>query len=162
SHRYEPLVWILDGTLEIGDNRTYASVEEFVNDEFASLDTTSVSGGSGVLRATAGSVIVVHRNGYFNGDVMPLDETLGGSGEGGGVEGAQARAAVVLNAPQSQRSRTTITVFDSGATGVDINGGHTGTALRLVTRNTRGAAVHWHGDFSGGVSGIFYHDQAEA
>src|SRR5690606_16204773 len=55
SHRYEPLVWILDGTLEIGDNRTYASVEEFVNDEFASLDTTSVSGGSGVLRATAGS-----------------------------------------------------------------------------------------------------------
>lgn len=232
SHRYEPLVWILDGTLEIGDNRTYASVEEFVNDEFASLDTTSVSGGSGVLRATAGSVIVVHRNGYFNGDVMPLDETLGGSGEWGGVvvnsigphpdcpadtganrfcnvegtygyyaglsaldaetavigeaitggrrgpprlgfngsvsggggvvEGAQARAAVVLNAPQSQRSRTTITVFDSGATGVDINGGHTGTALRLVTRNTRGAAVHWHGDFSGGVSGIFYHDQAEA
>jgi hypothetical protein len=80
SHEYRPLVWLLDGKLEIGDNQTYATLDEFVNGKFAKLGTAGT-----VLRATAESVIIVHRNGYFTGDVVSRDENLEGSGEWGGV-----------------------------------------------------------------------------
>lgn len=81
SHEYQPLVWLLDGRLEIGDNQRYASLDEFVNGEFASLNV----GAGGILRATAGSMIVVHRNGYFTGNVVSADENLQGSGEWAGI-----------------------------------------------------------------------------
>lgn len=81
SHRYQPLAWLLDGKLEIGDSRTYASLDEFVKGEFARL---SVPTGA-LLRATAGSMIVVHRNGYFQADVVSQDQNLEGSGEWAGV-----------------------------------------------------------------------------
>lgn len=118
-HRYEPLVWVLDGTLEIGDNRTYATLAEFndenLNGNSASLSITSDSTywpaelGENVLRARAGSKIIVHRNGlfqgdvvseddntevqsylvkvldWFQGDVVSEDDNLDGSGEWGGI-----------------------------------------------------------------------------
>lgn len=81
THEYQPLAWVLDGRLEIGESRTYATLDEFVNGEFARLTITDDQ----VLRATAGSVIIVHRNGFFDGDVVSEDENLEGSGEWGGV-----------------------------------------------------------------------------
>ncbi len=80
SHEYRPLVWLLDGKLEIGDNQTYATLDAFVNGKFARLGTAGTE-----LRATAESVIIVHRNGYFTGDMVSQDENLEGSGEWGGV-----------------------------------------------------------------------------
>lgn len=84
SHQYQPLVWVLDGRLEIGDSRTYATLDEFVNAQFAQLGSV-LPGRFAPLRATAGSMIVVHRNGYFNGDVVSHDADLEGSGEWGGI-----------------------------------------------------------------------------
>ncbi|HEY0683259.1 MAG TPA: hypothetical protein VGD45_13080 [Steroidobacter sp.] len=80
SHQYKPLAWVLDGKLEIGESKTYATLDEFVKGGFARLGV-----GAGVLRATAGSTIVVHRNGYFEGDVVSSDENLEGGGEWAGM-----------------------------------------------------------------------------
>ena len=84
SHGYQPLVWVLDGRLQIGDSRTYATLDEFVKGDFAQLGSLA-PGGVARLRATAGSMIVVHRNGYFSGDVVSQDEDVDGSGEWAGI-----------------------------------------------------------------------------
>lgn len=81
THGYKPLAWVIDGTLTIGDNRTYVSLQEFTSGGFAMLRIPR----DVRVRAAAGARIVVHRNGFLSADVTSLDDNLDGSGEWGGI-----------------------------------------------------------------------------
>lgn len=81
THQYKPLAWVIAGTLTIGDNRTYASLQEFTSGSFATL---TIQDGA-IVRAAEGARIVIHRNGFLSGDLTSLDDNLDGSGEWGGI-----------------------------------------------------------------------------
>jgi|GEM_PF-1321530 len=76
SWHYEPLVWVLDGVYEIGHNQQYDTLQTLMDDT-----------GLYSIRAYAkqGTVVIVHRNAIFNGNIYSLDDNNTGGGEWGGV-----------------------------------------------------------------------------
>lgn len=79
SHNFEPLVWVLDGTYEIGESKSYATLAELQADTFPGIS------GSKVVYAKPGTVVVVHRNGSFAPNIESIDDDNTGGGEWGGV-----------------------------------------------------------------------------
>lgn len=84
THEYEPLAWVIDGSLTIGDNHSYASFDEFTSGDFATLTVPA----DVTVRAAEGAQIVIHRNGSLTGvgmNITSLDDNLDGSGEWAGI-----------------------------------------------------------------------------
>ncbi|WP_288132733.1 hypothetical protein [Microbulbifer sp.] len=79
SHNYEPLVWVLDGTYEIGLSKSYATLAELQADPVYLLQTDET------LYAKPGAVVVVHRNARLSADIASVDDDNIGGGEWGGV-----------------------------------------------------------------------------
>ncbi|MCQ3829281.1 hypothetical protein HXX02_07470 [Microbulbifer elongatus] len=79
SHNFEPLVWVLDGTYEIGESKSYATLAEL------QADTLHYVGNASKVYAMPGTVVVVHRNGSFAPDIESIDDNNTGGGEWGGV-----------------------------------------------------------------------------
>ncbi|MFD1218333.1 hypothetical protein [Microbulbifer celer] len=79
SHNYQPLVWVLDGTYEIGLSKSYATLAELQADPVYLLQTDET------LYAKPGAVVVVHRNARLSADIASVDDDNIGGGEWGGV-----------------------------------------------------------------------------
>ncbi|QIL90949.1 hypothetical protein GNX18_15085 [Microbulbifer sp. SH-1] len=80
SHNYENLVWVLDGTYEIGESKSYATLAELQADT-----RHGVGGYASKVYAKPGTVVVVHRNGSFAPNIVSIDDDNIGGGEWGGV-----------------------------------------------------------------------------
>jgi hypothetical protein len=79
THRYKPLVWVLDGVVEIGDSKVYQSTAEIENET-----AVKINAGSSVY-AKPEAVLVIHRNGLFTGTIRSLDNNNGAENWGGVV-----------------------------------------------------------------------------
>ncbi len=85
THNYEPLVWILEGVVEIGESKQYATQEELLNDSITLFQPVDAQ-----VFAREKAVLVVHRNGKFAGatgtaGIRSVDSDSEGGGEWGGV-----------------------------------------------------------------------------
>lgn len=228
THRYEKLVWVLDGTYHIGESKTYETLSELEADPVVelSLNIEPIFGESGTFfYARENALVVVHRNGVFSGDIRSLDDNADGGGEWGGVvvnsfgyypdcpedssadnlcniegewgyfgglsrEGSETYssqddrglsgsvtvseaggpvsgseglgAAVVMNAPLTGATRFPLGVFYSGASGLEINGGNSWNGVNLDAIGNQGPSIVWGQGFTGIISGVVYHDNADS
>ncbi|MCW8126310.1 hypothetical protein [Microbulbifer halophilus] len=93
THNFEPLVWVLDGTYEIGESKRYATLADWQADTMHRVEALAVNGISNSvntqrprrLYAREGAMVVVHRNGQLFANIESVDDNNTGTGEWAGV-----------------------------------------------------------------------------
>ncbi|WP_250463267.1 hypothetical protein [Microbulbifer litoralis] len=86
SHNFKPLVWVLDGTYEIGESKRYATLADWKADTMHRVEVLpNPVVGLLTLYAREGALVVVHRNGDLFSHIESVDDNNTGTGEWAGV-----------------------------------------------------------------------------